>query len=72
MKDYEKDNKSTWSTIIDVIQCILSIGLLIGLLVGLIAPILNGRYDDWIFLILLGVFYWIVKIIGEGVLSLFD
>ena len=77
MRNYHKNeqndkSESIWSTIINVIQFILSIGLLIGFLVGLIAPILNGRYDDWLFLILLGAFYLIVDIIGEGVLSLFD
>ncbi len=76
-KNEQNDNpESIWDTIVIVIELVLSVGLLIGL-IGfiiylIIAPFLNNTLQDLYFVIAILIFYGIVNIVGEGVLSLFE
>lgn len=73
MKDYQKNNntESVWDTIIDVIKLILNFGML-AFAIYIVIVSFRQTLEDLLFLFLLMIFYGIVSIIGEGVLSLFD
>ena len=73
MKDYQKYNntESVWDTIIDVTKLILNFGML-AFAIYIVIVSFRQTLEDLLFLFLLMIFYGIISIIGEGVLSLFD
>ena len=73
MKDYPKNNntESVWDTIIDVIKLILFFFML-AFVIYIVIVSFRQTLEDLLFLFLLMIFYGIISIIGEGVLSLFD